>query len=178
MAQQPKTEVIGERKTNWWLIIAGIVLMIFAIGTFAFPVFFLELITITAGIGFLFAGVSGIATFFQVRSLPGAGWTLLMAVLDILVGALMLMHPVVFAPVLPWILGASFVLFGIVETAGTAPLGKLIPESRPITIVSGVLTILVGIMFIVWPTSLSIWVAAFAAVRGITLIAMGIMSRA
>ena len=130
-----------------------------------------------AGVGFLFAGLSGAVTFVQVRRLPGAMWTLIMAVLDILVGALMLMHPFVFAPVLPWMLGASFIVFGIVETIGTIPLGMLAPESRPITVVSGILTVVVGAMFIIWPTSLSIWVAAFALVRGVTLIATGLTSR-
>ena len=177
MAGQPEVEVIGERKTNWWLVIGGVVLLVFAIGTFAYPAVFLELITITAGVGFIVSGVSGVITYAQTRPLPGSGWVLFMAVLDAVVGVMMLVHPIAFAPVLPWILGVMFIAFGILEIGGTGPFGVLIPESRPIIIVSGILTIVVGIMFIIWPTSLSLWVAAFAAVRGITLIAMGLMSR-
>lgn len=177
MANQPEVEVIGEHKINWWLVLGGVVLLVFAIGTFAYPAVFLDMITIMAGVGFLVAGVSGIITYAQTRYFPGAGWTLLMGVLDIVVGLMMLVHPIAFAPVLPWLLGISFIAFGILEIGGTAPLGMAIPESRPIIVVSGVLTIVVGIMFVIWPTSLSIWVAAFASVRGITLIAMGFMFR-
>ena len=81
------------------------------------------------------------------------------------------------APVLPWILGVSFILFGACEAGATIPLGRLIPESRGIAIVSGVLTIVVGIMFLIWPSSLSIWIAAFALIRGITLVVAGFTSR-
>ena len=176
-ADQPEVEVIGERKVNWWLVLGGAILLVFAIGTFGYPAVFLDLITITAGVGFLISGVSGVITYAQTRYFSGAGWTLLMAILDIVVGVMMLVNPLVFAPVLPWMLGITFIVFGILEIGGTAPLGVVVPESRPIIIVSGILTIVVGIMFVIWPTSLSIWVAAFAAVRGITLIAMGFMSR-
>lgn len=177
MVQKPKTEVIGERKTNWWLVVGGVALVLFAICAFAAPFLFLELITVWAGIGFLFSGVMGIVAYVRSRLLPGAGWSLFMAVLDVIVGVLMLLHPVAFAPVLPWILGVFFIVFGVFEIGGTVPLGRLIPETRPVMIISGILIIVVGIMFIVWPSSLSIWVAAFALIRGITLIVSGFTAR-
>ena len=177
MEMHPTAEVVNERRTNWWLVGGGIVLVLFAFGTFAFPLIFLGTLTVLAGFGFLVTGISGVATFVRSRGLPGAVWTLVLAVLDFIVGAMMLMHPVVLAPVIPWSLGIVFIGFGIVEIVGTTPLCRLMPESRPITIVSGIMAALVGVMFLIWPESLSIWIAAFAAVRGITLIVMGFLSR-
>lgn len=177
MAQYPRTEVIGQRRTNWWLVLGGVVLVIFAIGTFAAPAVFLELLTILAGFGFLFSGCMGIATFVRTRHLPGAGWPLFMGILDIIVGGLMLVHPVVFAPVFPWLLGVSFIAFGVLEAGGAIPLGMYLPESRTMMVISGVLTIVVGVMFVIWPSSLSIWVAAFALIRGITLVVAGFTAR-
>ena len=177
MARQPQVQVIGERKTNWWLVLGGVLLLAFAVCAFIAPNVFLEFITIVAGIGFLFSGAMGLTSYFKLRHLPNAGWSLLMAILDTLVGILMILHPIAFAPVLPWILGVFFILFGACEAGATIPLGKLIPESRGIAIVSGVLTIIVGAMFIVWPSSLSIWIAAFALIRGITLVVAGFTSR-
>lgn len=175
--QDESRVVVEGRKTNWWLIVGGIVLVLFAIGTFAMPWLFLELVTIWAGVGFVVAGVAGIGNYLQIRKLGGSPWVLLMSILDIAVGVLMLVHPVVFASMLPWLLGAAFIAFGIIEIIGTTPLSRLMPESRTVMVISGVLTIIVGIMFVVWPTSLSIWVAAFAAVRGISLIVLGITAR-
>lgn len=174
---QPEVEVLEPRGINWWLIAGGIVLIIFAIGTFAAPVFFLELVTIMAGFGFVFSGVTNIVTYFRLRPIPGAAGTLLMAVLDIAVGVLMLVYPLVFAPVLPWMLGACFVAFGLLEIVGSAPLGQVVPESRVIMVISGILTVVVGAMFFMWPESLSIWVAAFALIRGVTLIVCAIANR-
>ena len=39
------------------------------------------------------------------------------------------------------------------------------------------LSIVVGVLFIVQPASFAVWVAAFALVRGITLVVMGFTSR-
>ena len=177
MAQYPKTEVIGQRKTNWWLVLGGVVLVLFAIGTFAAPVFFLEMLTIMAGFGFLFSGVMGIVTYVQTRYVSGSAWPLFMGILDVIVGILMLMHPIAFAPVFPWLLGASFIVFGVLEAVGSFPLGTYLPESRTMMVISGVLTAIVGIMFVIWPSSLSIWVGAFALIRGITLALAGFTAR-
>ena len=173
MARYPKTEVVGARKTNWWFVLGGVVLVLFAIGTFFAPYFFLEVLTILAGFGFLFSGVMGIASYARYRFLPDAGLTLFMSILDVIAGVVMLLHPVVFAPVLPWLLGAAFIVFGAFEALGSAPFKGIAPESRTVMVISGVLTAIIGIMFIIWPSSLSIWVAAFALIRGITLVFAG-----
>lgn len=172
-----QVEVVGERKTNWWFVVAGVLLVLLAVGTFAHPALFLELFTIWAGAGFLVAGVAGAVTYFQHRGFSRSAYSLFMAFLDALVGVLMLMHPVALAPVVPWFLGAAFIVCGLAAIIGTASLGRYLPESRPFMVISGALTLVVGVMFIIWPTSLSIWVSAFAAVRGITLITVGFMAR-
>ena len=177
MAQQPRIEVIGARKTNWLLVLSGVLLVAFAAAAYFAPYLFLEFLTVVGGVGFLFSGVMGLTSYFKLRALPNAGWSLLMAILDILIGIMLILHPLAFAPVLPWILGVFFIVFGVLEAGATIPLGSLIPESRGMAIVSGVLTIVVGVMFIVWPESLSIWVALFALIRGITLILAGFTYR-
>lgn len=167
-----------ERKINWWLVIGGIILAVCGFAIFASPGFFLEFLTVWAGIGFLISGVAGIASYFQLRRVkPGAGWDLFMAILDIIVGVLLIVHPFAFAEVIPWMLGVFFAAFGILQVAGLVPFARFVPEVRAIAIVSGALCILVGVMLFVWPASLSIWIAAFALVRGITLVAMGFTAR-
>ena len=169
---------MAQRKTNWWLVLGGVVLAVCGIAIFAAPGFFLEFLTVWAGAGFIVSGVAGIASYFQLRQVrEGAGWTLFMGVLDLLVGILLILHPFAFAAVIPWVLGMFFVGFGILQVAGLVPFARFVPEVRAIAIISGILCILVGIMLFVWPESLSIWVAAFAIVRGITLVAMGFTSR-
>lgn len=166
------------RKTNWFLVIGGIILLICGLSIFAAPGFFLEFLTVWAGVGFIISGVAGVVSYIQLRRvIPGAGWDLFMAILDIVVGIILIVHPIAFAAIIPWLLGISFIAFGILEIVGMMPFARFVPETRIIAILSGVLTILVGIMFFVWPESLSIWIAAFALVRGISMIAAGILAR-
>lgn len=167
-----------DHKTNWWLVLGGVVLVISGIAIFAAPSLFLEYLTVVAGIAFLISGASGVASYFRVRkAVDNAGWHLFMALLDVIIGILLIVHPYAFAAALPWLLGVAFVAFGVIEVIGLMPFSRLVPETRTIAIISGVLSILVGIMFIVWPASLSLWIAAFALVRGITLVAVGFTSR-
>jgi len=167
----------AQRKVNWFLVAGGVVLVLCGAAIFCVPGFFLEFLTIGAGIGFLISGIAGIGSYVRVRAYGGnAGFHLFMAILDVLVGFLLIAYPFVFVGFLPWMLGVGFVLFGIAEIAGLMPFSRVVPETRTIAIISGVLSTIVGIMFIVWPASLSIWVAAFVLVRGITLVASGIMS--
>ena len=166
------------RKTNWWLVIGGVVLVICGIAVFAAPSFFLEFLTVWAGIGFLVSGITGMASYVQMRKvLDNAGWHLFMAVLDVIIGIVLIVHPIAFADVIPWMLGAVFMGFGLVEIIGLMPFSRIVPETRTIAVISGVLSVLVGVMFIVWPESLSLWIAAFALVRGITLISVGFTFR-
>ena len=167
-----------QGKANWFLIIGGVVLVLCGIAIFAAPGFFLEFLTLWAGIGFMISGIMGISSYFKVRKrADNAGFHLFMAILDVIVGIMLIAHPYAFADFLPWLLGIAFIAFGIVEIAGIIPYSRLVPETRTIIIISGVLSALVGVMFIVWPASLSLWIAAFALVRGITLVAVGVVAR-
>ena len=167
-----------NRKVNWWLVIGGVVLVVCGIALFVAPGLFLEFLTVWAGAGFLVSGVAGFMSYFQLRrGRDGAAWSLAMAALDLVLGALLIAHPFAFAGTIPWILGVAIIVFGIAEIVGMMPFAKLVPESRIVAIISGALSIVVGVMFIVWPASLSIWISAFALVRGITLVVMGFTVR-
>ena len=167
----------GVRKTNWWLVVAGVVLVLFGAAALGAPWAFLEFLTIWAGAGFIISGIAGAVSYFQMRKFGASGWNLAMAVIDVILGILLIMHPFAFAGVIPWMLGVAFIVFGVLELTGSMPFARLMPESRPVMIVSSVLSIIVGVMFIVQPASFSIWVAAFALVRGVTLVFMGFTAR-
>lgn len=167
-----------ERKVNGFLLAGGIVLVVCGVVVFAMPSLFLEFLTVWAGIGFIVSGVTGLISCFRARKAgEGLGLSLFMAALDFAIGLLLVIHPFAFATLVPWLLGIAFIVFGALEVMGTFPFALHIPELRTIMVISGVLSAVIGVMFIIWPSSLSIWVAVFAFVRGITLIAIGLTSR-
>lgn len=169
---------VGRRRANWFLMGGGIVMVLCGVVALFAPHLFLGFLTVWAGVGFIIAGFAGIGSYIQGRGVRDtSGLSLFMAVLDLVVGALLIVYPFAFMPAFSWLVGVSFIAYGVLEIAGTFPFAALIPESRPIMIISGVLTFIIGLVFIIWPASFAIWVAAFALVRGITLIVVAITSR-
>ena len=167
-----------DRKVNWWLVIGGAVLAVCGIAIFVAPAFFLEFLTVWAGVGFIVSGVVGFISYFQLRrGSEGGAWSLAMSILDLALGILFIVQPFAFSATIPWILGVAIIVFGVAEIVGMMPFARLVPESRIVAIISGVLSIVIGVVFIVWPASLSVWIAAFALVRGVTLVVMGFTVR-
>ena len=167
-----------NRRANWWLVAAGAVLGLCGAAILVVPGLVLKSLSLWSGVAFLVSGALGIVSYARVRrGREGAAWSFVMAAFDMLVGVLLAVHPVLFADMAPGILGIAFAAFGVVEIVGMMPFAKLADESRIIAIISGVLSVALGVMFAIWPSSLPIWVAAFAIVRSITLIAMGLTTR-
>lgn len=121
-----------KTERNWQLIVAGILFIIFGLVCAFFPGLTLASIAFIVGAAFVVSGVVNIATFIRDRDLLGfSGWILAYGILDVLIGAMFVIHPFAFAAVLPWVIGAFVLVFGIYEVvatfmvkhAGPSPLG-------------------------------------------------------
>lgn len=171
MAERTKT-------TNWWYVGGGVILLLCGAAALLAPHIFLAYLTVFAGLGFLLSCFAGLMSYRSAQRVKGStGTTILMAVLDGILGVLLMAYPFAFEAVIPWLLGVGFIAFGVMEIVGVMPFTRFASDSRTIMVIAGILAIVVGVMFIVWPASLSIWIAAFALVRGITLIAVGFTAR-
>ena len=106
-----------------------------------------------------------------------AGWTVLYAVLDILIGILMLAHPVVLAGLIPWLVGFGILVFGAFEAYAAVRARTLPGAPWGWMLFSAIVDIVCGISFIAFPAMLSLFVALFVIMRGATLIVFGIVGR-
>ena len=105
-----------KTERNWQLIVAGILFIIFGLVCAFFPGLTLASIAFIVGAAFVVSGVVNIATFIRDRDLLGfSGWILAYGILDVLIGAMFVIHPFAFAAVLPWVIGAFVLVFGIYE---------------------------------------------------------------
>ena len=103
-----------KTERNWQLIVAGILFIIFGLVCAFFPGLTLASIAFIVGAAFVVSGVVNIATFIRDRDLLGfSGWILAYGILDVLIGAMFVIHPFAFAAVLPWVIGAFVLVFGI-----------------------------------------------------------------
>lgn len=163
-----------EKNRNWSIIIPGILLIFFGALCAFYPGITLLSVTFIAGAGFIFAGVVNIVSYFRERKVMGlSGWYVVYGILDILVGLMLLIHPFATAYVIPWLIGAFVIAYAVVEIVSIIPLRKSLGSVWGLGLVSGILSLVIGICFFIFPETLVIFIALFAVIRGATLIAAG-----
>ena len=152
------------RKHDWGLIVAGILLVLCAFFFVVAPGLTLVTITAIAGAAFLVSGIFDIINYVRFHKVMNlSGWAIAYAVLDIVIGLMFLIHPLAFAGVIPWVIGAFFVIFGAFEVVG----------SWGWMLFSGIVSVLCGITFFVAPASFSIFLSVFILMRGVSLVFYG-----
>src|SRR5262249_3582805 len=100
-----------------WLMfmLEGVALLLLGIAALAVPVLATLAISVLVGWLFLLTGVIGLVATIAMRHLPGFWWSLLSAVLGIVVGLILIGWPVSGAFSLTAVLIAFFLLEGIVS---------------------------------------------------------------
>jgi uncharacterized membrane protein HdeD (DUF308 family) len=100
---------------HWVLyLIEGVVLLVLGVIAIVIPPLATIATTILFGWLFLISGVVGLFTSFMMRAAPGFWWSLLSAVLGIIVGFWLLTQPVTGAISLTILLIAFFIIEGVV----------------------------------------------------------------
>ena len=162
------------RKHDWGLIVAGILLVLCAFFFVVAPG--LTLVTITGHRG---RGVPRVRHIrhHQLRALPqghepvGVGHRLRRA--RHRHRLMFLIHPLAFAGVIPWVIGAFFIIFGAFEVVGSFRIRKTGVPMWGWMLFSGIVSVLCGITFFVAPASFSIFLSVFILMRGVSLVFYG-----
>jgi uncharacterized membrane protein HdeD (DUF308 family) len=126
----------------------------------------------SAGWLFLTGGFVGLAALFTTRSVPGFVWTMLSAVLAILIGAFLVWRPFAGVVTLTLALAAFFAAHGITQILTSLHHRRLFAQSWVWMAVSGIADlILAGIIIAGWPGSVA-W--ALGLLIGINLFMSGL----
>ena len=164
----------GKAERNWSLIVPGVLLIFFGALCAFYPGITLLSVTFVAGAGFIFAGIVNIISYVRERKTAGlSGWYVAYGILDIIIGLMLVIHPLATAYVIPWLIGAFIMAYSIVEIFSIIASRKQLGSIWGLRLVSAILSLLVGICFFIFPESLAIFIAVFAVIRGATLIASG-----
>ena len=101
-------------RDHWKLfLIEGIILVVLGLLAVAVPMVAGLAVTILFGWLFLISGIVGLITTFALRHAPGFWWSLLSAVLGILVGGWLLIQPAFGLVSLTYLLIAFFIVEGV-----------------------------------------------------------------
>ncbi|MCI1479382.1 MAG: DUF308 domain-containing protein [Eggerthellaceae bacterium] len=159
---------------DWELIIGGVILLAIGLVCLFFPNPTLVVLAILCGAGFLAAGISNIALWARMRKALGfAGWALAYGIIDVIVGLVFVIHPAITAVVLPWVAGALVLVLGIFEAVASFNIRSLGFRIWGWPLASGIVSIIIGILFFNVPEIFAILLGLVAVMQGISLIVYG-----
>ena len=146
-----------SKRHDWGLIVAGALLVLLAIFITAFPGLTLATITAILGAGFLVSGILDLVGYVRLKGnlfTSPSPWMIVYAILDIIIGIIV-------------------VAFGVIEVIGAVQLHKFSMPMWGWMVFSGIVDILCGVVFFVYPAMLAVFLAVFVIMRGVSLIMYG-----
>ncbi len=163
---------------DWGMFAAGAALVLMGFAVLVFPGLTLVTLATMAGAMFLVSGAFGIVTFARFRKeLVGAGWVLLNAACNIVLGLVFLLHPLITATVIPWLAGAFVIAYGVFACVAAFKLRKL-GSSWGLMLANGIVSLLCGVVFVVLPDVFALFLGMLLIMRGVTMAAYGVASPA
>ena len=131
---------IGETiRAHWRMyVFQGVVMIVLGVLAIAAPAFATITVDIYVGWLFLISGVLGLIAMFSARNVPGFLWTLITALLSIVVGGVLLWRPVEGALSLTLVLIAFFIVEGVFQAAAALIYRDAIPSTWGWLLASGV----------------------------------------
>ena len=164
------------KKHDWGMFFMGILLVICAFVIMAWPGASLVTMSIVTGMLFLVAGVGDIINFNQLRKIEqSSGWMIVNIVLDFILGVMFVAFTVAGAETLPFIAGCFVIMYGVMAIVMSIGL-KNYGSTWILLLVYGILSIPVGIFFMMWPGSFIIFLGVFLIMRGCLMCFYGIVA--
>ncbi|WP_165061942.1 HdeD family acid-resistance protein [Adlercreutzia sp. ZJ154] len=170
MAEQTGTKA----KRDWGLVIGGILFFIAGLVMFFWPGLSLVVIAQMAGALMLVGGIVDIIHYFQFRKTGlTSGWAIVSAICSIILGLMFLLHPIVTAGVLPFIVGMFVIAYAIIAIVTAISVRKM-GSTWGVMLVNGIISLLCGLMFVFMPDTFAIFLSVLLLMRGITMCILGL----
>ena len=167
----------GGSKIDWSMILGGVLLFVMGAICLFWPGITLITIAIMVGCALIAASAFDFVVYFRMRNTAQhSGWTLVNAILDLILGALFLANPVIAAEAITFFLGVLLICYGVFAFAMSFSLSKVTGKWW-IMLINGIISVLCGVLFFISPAFFAIYLAAFLIVRGITMVCFGFMGQ-
>lgn len=167
---------------NWWLVaLRGAIALLFGVLTMFNPALTVAALVLLFGAYAVANGIFTIATAVMNRS-GEPHWVALVisGVLSIALGILTFVMPGVTAIVLLYLIAAWAIVTGVTEIATAVRLRRVI-TGEWLLILAGVVSVLFGLLLIVFPgagtIAVALWIGTYAIILGILLIALAFRLR-
>lgn len=168
------------KATSTMLWVRGVLGILFGLAAMAWPGLTAAAFAVIWGAYALIDGIMMLLLAFSSGLSTGQRvWSGLVGLLGLFAGIVAIFNPFASAAILAWVLGIWLIAHGITEIIGA--FGADHEGSKWLEVLSGVLWIIAGILFVMNPiataVTLAIWFGALALVWGIFSIVAGFMVR-
>lgn len=163
-------------KYDWGLFFGGLLVAICGIAVIFWPGATLEILALVAGVGFLVAGIFNFGTWIRTHNyVDGSGWTLANAICDVILGLMFLIHPIVGAGVITFLVGCFTVAYGAFAIVSSISLRR-VTGTWWAMLLNGIISLLCGWFFIFSPGFFAIFLGVFIVMQGVTMSIYGLTS--
>lgn len=165
-----------KAKHDWGLFFLGIICIAASLAIVAWPGISMFTITIIAGIVLCVAGVWDFVLYSNLKgTVSGAGWYIASGICDIILGALFLLNPIATAEMLPWLAGIFVIAYGIAACFSGIGFSSF-TGAWALMLLNGILSVIIGIMFLTMPGSFILFISIYLAFRGVMMCIYGIVA--
>lgn len=159
----------------WWLVLVrGIAAVVFGILALVWPGLTVIVLVIFFGAYAIVSGIASLTAGFR-HGARSRGWLIGSGVLGILAGIVAFVWPGITSLALLWVVAFWAVFSGVSEIVAGVHMRKVI-DNEWILIVGGILSVVFGILLIVWPgaglITLAWLIGVFAILYGIAMAAL------
>jgi uncharacterized membrane protein HdeD (DUF308 family) len=181
--EQLRHAVLASLHKHWALyLVEGIVLIGLGAATVVVPTIATIAVTILLGWLLLISGVVGLFTTLWTRGVPGFWWSLVSAILAIVVGALLIGRPISGAFSLTYLLIAFFVIEGAASIMFAIDHRRELPGAWGWMVASGLVDLVLAAVIIALLPAAAAWLLGLVvginlAFGGVALIAMALQAR-
>ena len=167
--------------SSWSLFLRGLLALVFAGITLAWPGLTLDVLITFFGVFTLISGFSAVGAAVQTWNRQPKPWALLLnGIVSILAGLIAIFRPFLALEAIIYVVGAWAIIIGITEIMLAIELRKHVANEWML-IVGGVVGILFGLSLLIFPLGgllAAVWlIATFAIIYGIALIALAVRLR-
>lgn len=161
-----------SRHYKWWFVALGVVVALLGVACLAWPAATLAIVAAIAGICFLAGGITRIATFFDLGAFaPMGASSLLMGILDAIVGVIFLVHPLIGGVTIAFLAGIAFIVTGVLDVFAGVRAGKAFGMGTGILEVLGaIVTVVFGVLMLTMPSLFTIYLGLMLIIRGVMVV--------
>ena len=166
----------------WWaVVLRGVAAVLFGLMALIWPGITVIVLVALFGAYALVDGIIGLGTaVFGGRQRGRRGWLVVEGIAGVLAGIFTFAWPGVTALVLLWLIAAWAVVTGVLEIVAAVRLRREI-QGEWLLALSGVISVLFGILLAVWPAagalSVVFVIGIYAIVFGVALVGLGLRLR-